>query len=258
MQDRYTGDVGDFGKYGLLRWLCGLHKDDAAQLKLGVVWYQPHSELIASESVPDGRHITYLCLKHEKQFKPCDPPLYNALREIVKRGDRRIEAVEKSGLLPNAVFHRAVVPGPVKGVRGEARIAERQRWVNDALEATAGCDVVFLDPDNGLEPKSVSITRKMAPKYTYLEEVSKWVERRQSVVIYHHLSRGGTHPEQIACWLKRLGQRFEPADIFALRFRRGTSRAFFVLEAERHAHTLRERAQTLADSAWGKHFDLRE
>ena len=22
MQDRYAGDIGDYGKYGLLRWLC--------------------------------------------------------------------------------------------------------------------------------------------------------------------------------------------------------------------------------------------
>ena len=33
MQDRYVGDVGDFGKYGLLRALCG------GDLTLGVVWY---------------------------------------------------------------------------------------------------------------------------------------------------------------------------------------------------------------------------
>ena len=33
MQDRYVGDIGDFGKYGLLRALCG------RDLYLGVVWY---------------------------------------------------------------------------------------------------------------------------------------------------------------------------------------------------------------------------
>ena len=33
VQDRYVGDVGDFGKYGLLRALCG------GDLTLGVVWY---------------------------------------------------------------------------------------------------------------------------------------------------------------------------------------------------------------------------
>jgi len=265
MQDRYTGDVGDFGKYGMLRQLCGLCDGDAGQLKLGVVWYRPNHELIASESVHDGRHIAYLCPKQEnvsekqeREYRCCDPPLYDMLREIVKRDDRRIEAVEKSGLLPNAVFHRAAVPGPVQGARGEARTAKRQRWVNDALEATADCDVVFLDPDNGLEPKGVPITRKMAPKYAYLEEVGKWSKRCQSLVIYHHLGRNRPHLDQIASWIERLRNEFQPHDIFALHFRRGTSRAFFVLATECHAPILRERAQALADSAWSKHFDLHE
>ena len=39
MQDRYVGDVGDFGKYGLLGSLCG--KDEyGAALRLGVLWYR--------------------------------------------------------------------------------------------------------------------------------------------------------------------------------------------------------------------------
>lgn len=265
MQDRYTGDVGDFGKYGLLRQLCGLRDGDGEQLKLGVVWYQPNPELIASESAPDGKYIAYLCPKQEdvgkkqkREYRCCDPPLYDKLREIVKRGDRRIEAVEKSGLLSGAAFYGADVPGPVQGARGEARAAERQRWVNDALQATAGCDVVFLDPDNGLEPKTVPITRKMAPKYAYIKEVGKWVERGQSVVIYHHLGRNRSHPDQIEDWLERLRGEFSSHDIFALRFRRGTSRAFFVLAAEHHTPILRQRAGELLASPWREHFEGHE
>ena len=265
MQDRYTGDVGDFGKYGMLRQLCGLRDEDADPLKLGVVWYRPNPELIASESVHDGRYIAYLCPKQEnvsekqeREYRCCDPPLYDGLREIVKRCDRRIEAVEKSGLLPNVVFHRADVPGPVKGARGEARLAERQRWVNDALQTTVGCDIVFLDPDNGLEPKGVPITSAKAPKYAYLEEVGKWSKRCQSLVIYHHLGRNRPHRDQIAGWLECLRDEFKSHDIFALRFRRGTSRAFFVLATECHARTLRKRAEALTAAPWSKHFDLHE
>lgn len=44
MQDRYVGDIGDFGKYGLLRALC------AHDLSLGVVWY-----LVPDESRPGRR-----------------------------------------------------------------------------------------------------------------------------------------------------------------------------------------------------------
>lgn len=38
MQNRYFGDVGDFGKYGLLRRICGVSAaDECEALSLGVV-----------------------------------------------------------------------------------------------------------------------------------------------------------------------------------------------------------------------------
>ena len=266
MQDRYTGDVGDFGKYSLLRRLCALRDGDVEPLKLGVVWYQPNPELITSETAPDGKFIAYLCPKQkdvgeeqEREYRCCDPPLYDTLREIVKSTSRCVEAVERANLLgTGTVFHRDRVPGPVQGARGEARAAKRQRWVDDALGATEGCDVVFLDPDNGLEPKAVPITRKMAPKYAYLEEVGKWLERCQSLMIYHHLGRNRPHPDQIEGWIERLRGEFKPHDIFALRFRRGTSRAFFVLATAEHGPSMQQRAEALIDSPWSKHFELHE
>ena len=39
MQDCYVGDIGDFGKYGLLRSLCG-GDDYGPALRLGVLWYK--------------------------------------------------------------------------------------------------------------------------------------------------------------------------------------------------------------------------
>ena len=264
MQDRYTGDVGDFGKYGLLRRLCGLRDGDIEQLKLGVVWYRPNPELVTSETAPDGKYIAYLCPKQEdvgkkqkREYRCCDPPLYDALREIVKRGDRRIEAVEKSDLLgPDTAFYGHQIPNPGEHKRGEDRVEARLGWIEGALGKTEGRDVVFLDPDNGLEPKGLPIMSAKAPKYAYLEEVGKWVERGQSLVIYHHLGRNRAHAEQIEDWLKRLRGEFKSHEIFALRFRRGTSRAFFVLAAKRHAPILRERAKALTVAPWSKHFEL--
>ena len=49
MQNRYTGDIGDFAKYGLLRAL-------SKGKRLGVAWYLYPDE----EDNTDGRHIDYL------------------------------------------------------------------------------------------------------------------------------------------------------------------------------------------------------
>ena len=75
MQDRYTGYIGDFGKYGLLRLLCG------QDLKLGVNWY------LAPNGGPpgDGGFIYYLhdTDPNKTRFQVCDPELYGKLRGIV-------------------------------------------------------------------------------------------------------------------------------------------------------------------------------
>ena len=254
MQDRYTGDVGDFGKYGLLRWLRGY---DADPLRLGVVWYRTDSRIVAADPANDGKHVSYLLPRREPSFRPCDPPLYDGLREIVNRRDRRAQAVAQSGLLgPDTQFHDDYVPGPAAGTFREARAIPRRRWADDALRAMQGCDLVFLDPDNGLEAPSVPITTAKAPKYAYLDEIGGLFRRGQSVVIYHHLGRHGSHAEQVARWREQLERRLEPTDIFALRYRRGTARAFFVLAAANRAPVLRERATALLGSAWGEHFAL--
>ena len=254
MQDRYTGDVGDFGKYGLLRCLRG---PDAAPLRLAVVWYRTDCDIVATDPVNDGKHVRYLQPQHERSFRPCDPTLYDGLREIVNRGDRRVGAVAQSGLLgPDTQFHDDYVPGPATGVSREARVEPRRDWLEDALRAMRDCDLVFLDPDNGLEAPSAPITTRKAPKYAYLEEVEALVGRGQSVVIYHHLGRRGSHADQIARWTERLQRRLAPAAILPLRFRRGTARAFFVLATSDLAPVLRERATALDRPTWRAHFEL--
>lgn len=260
MQDRYTGDIGDYGKYGLLRQLCGIHPKAADRLRLGVLWYRPDPSTVTNENADDGKFTSYLRQDPEEKFQPCDPNLYDALHKIVVQcNDRRVKKVELSRVLgPDALFHDAYIPGPAPNARGEARAVPRRAWRKKALRTTERCEIVFLDPDNGLEPRSVAIRHKAAVKYAYLEEIEPLLERGQSLVIYHHLSRKGTHTDQITHWLKRLQQEFNPADSFALRYRRGSARAFFVLAQQRHTPILRERAAALLASPWQQHFELHE
>ena len=77
MQNRYVGDVGDFGKYGLLRALCRPSGAENRPLRLGVVWYLTTDETHNN----DGRHIGYLepTPKNLRDFRACDPDLYDTL-----------------------------------------------------------------------------------------------------------------------------------------------------------------------------------
>jgi hypothetical protein len=70
MKDQYVGDVGDFGKYGLLRALTGaLDQTVQPQLSLGVNWYLTPDD--PSSSAGSARE--YL---EKANFKECDPLLH--------------------------------------------------------------------------------------------------------------------------------------------------------------------------------------
>ena len=79
MQDRYTGDIGDFGKYGLLRALS--LPPDAAEgqpLRVGVVWM-----LVPDETgTGDGKFTAHLVPTDQnlERFMICDPRLYTKAR----------------------------------------------------------------------------------------------------------------------------------------------------------------------------------
>lgn len=84
MQNRYVGDIGDYGKYALLNALA------SPKFTLGVHWYLNAYE----EANADGRFT------HYPQLRSCDPDLYDALQRIVRSGRRSVDAVERAGILP--------------------------------------------------------------------------------------------------------------------------------------------------------------
>src|SRR5262249_46649441 len=145
MQDRYVGDVGDFGKYGLLRLL-----GTQTNLRLAVIWY-----LFGDESHnDDGRHVGYL---GKPEFAAADPALYATLGRLVQRGQRSVKAVEKSRILPSdTIYFRSLISDP-KGeiVNKRHRAASRMRWLKSATKSSASADLIFMDPDNGIETISV-------------------------------------------------------------------------------------------------------
>lgn len=164
MQDRYAGDVGDYGKLGLLKAL-------ARVVRVGVNWYRVDRP---DERTGDGRHIGYL-YRPRSALLQCDPPLAHRLREIVE-GGRSVRRLE--GILEDLVHYSAVLSA-----------AHRAQWHEDALAALGGCDLVFLDPDNGLLVPSVSRSSPRSVKYVFEEEIVGYHARGCSVLLYNHRSR---------------------------------------------------------------------
>ena len=80
MQNRYSGDIGDFSKLGLLRALL------PSGLTIGINWYLVPDETHNS----DGRHVKYL---EKDTFMYCDRELWKELGQIVHTGKRNVKSL---------------------------------------------------------------------------------------------------------------------------------------------------------------------
>jgi len=125
MQNRYTGDIGDFCKYGLIRFLF-LAELGGLNMKLGVNWY-----LVPNETHnQDGKYITYLndaITKNVEEYKVCDPYLYNKLQAIVRENRRTVDRVEEREILPESTeyFRKKL---SFEKTQNHNRLSKRLAW----------------------------------------------------------------------------------------------------------------------------------
>lgn len=126
----------------------------------------------------DGNKTTYL--SQPKKWRHRDPPLFDALNSAVDGGRRHVSQLENSGLLPHASFH------------SETLLDDRQRRVayfRSATKALEGTDLLFFDPDTGLEVSSVKYGRAGSSRYLYWQEVEEAGRRGVSMVLFQHWRR---------------------------------------------------------------------
>ena len=256
MQNRYVGDIGDFGKYGLLRFLSGTRGSptDERRLSLSIVWYLHPDESHNS----DGKHIRYLSATsaYQQALRECDPELFETLRKLIADDTRSVTAIRRSPILPDDTVYYERSLYYSRSESRSARQAIRKRWLQAALEITSEAELVFVDPDNGIS-ETVDPLRKNGPKFVFINDLQQFVEQNKSLVVYHHLGRQGTATEQIFRVSECLQDKLHLADRpWALRFRRGSARAYFVIPHELHRITLARRISHLLESSWGAHFDL--
>jgi len=260
VQNRYTADLGDFGKYGLLRALCFPANSDETRFKLGVIWY-----LVEDESHnEDGKYIRYLepTNKNIIQYRNCDPQLYDAL-SVVQANSRSVAAIQDSDILPSdTIYYDNILDfNSLPTGTPEAILRRKQRrteWLNAGSSNMQDCDVIFFDPDNGLEVKSVAAHQNKGVKYLFFNELNSFSARGQNLIIYHHICRNGTATEQVQQRFTQLKNHLPSTyEIFAMLYKRGTLRAFFIAGNRQQAPILLKRTQLMLDkSGWIRHFDL--
>ena len=113
------------------------------------------------------------------------------LKQKNKNVGRNRWKLKISFLVLNATIHdqkryRAKNPGTTT-VSGFFRAQKYSE--NKKITKLVDCDIVFLDPDNGLNVKSVKPGSPKSPKYVWLHEASDYIASGKSVIFYNHRPR---------------------------------------------------------------------
>lgn len=223
MQDLYIGDIGDYGKYGLLRAVT------AAGFRLGVNWYQVVPKGPGKQD--DGKYTQYL--EKPEDYRAYDPALFDCLAELVPHR-RTIEALEKSRLFPALFFGEPLIR------------AARPHWHQRALECTAGANLVFLDPDNGLETANMHRRHSAKEKHTTWQEVKDYYDRGQSVILYQHRPQMTKKAACIQGVLDFQNSFLKADHTLLLEYPRYTNRYYFFFTHQAHRAALEETTRSVA------------
>lgn len=233
MKNKYFGDVNDYKKYGILRALTG-----NGEIETTVCWV-----LTEDDDTGDGRRIGYL--QQPREWRDHDPKIFDHLLvQVIQRRIRSVNAIEGTDVLPNCRFYSPLV-------RDDAEA--RKRYFRELLKFAKGSQLVFFDPDNGLEVKSVPSGRKNSSKYLYWEEVKATFAAGHSLLIYQHFPRRPRLP-----FIRQLVDRFRATTGAHSVFSYCTSHVvFFLVPQAAHEEHFRERSDGVVE-AWGQRISVQQ
>jgi len=197
MKVQYFGDEHDFRKYVLLRLL-------ARRFRIGVCWM-----LTPDDDRNDGGKRAYLGDKQACKWRHFDERLYDLLasrvsesalsnREPPKPNKEDLRLIENNGLIEDdedrkkdskrTNYFEDEVP---------QRRDERTIFREKCRRELSAADLIFYDPDNGIQIKTCPKGRRNSVKYVYWDELAEDYGAGKSIITYQHFPRR-PHEEFIA------------------------------------------------------------
>ncbi len=134
--------------------------------------------LTASDGRTDGKFKNYL---NDSGFRSFDPPLFDSLHPCLTDPAKRTVAIaESADIIPNAKYYPPILTD---------NMADRARYFAEFAAVSSDCELLFFDPDNGLEVGSVGKGRKDSCKYVYWDELRQAYADGKSLLVYQHFCR---------------------------------------------------------------------
>ena len=238
MKNQYFGDIGDYGKYGLLRYLAD------RGLSVAINWY-----LTPDDETNDGNMRGYLSKEKDRRY---DPELYDVLREMCARHEKDVGRFATLGMIPDAIYFDGIVePKPGSPLSNAKKREARACWHQNALEACDGAELVFMDPDTGLRPGCPS-ARKDAAKFVFASEICDYYDRGQDVIYYCHKGhRTDAHWERA----KHIMLDCRPdAVLMGVTYHRGTQRSYIFMVHPQRRDMYQKRLKGFLKTEWKECF----
>ncbi len=220
MKDQYVCDIGDYGKYSLLRHFI------ESGVKVGVNWY-----LTDNDGTNDGKFKKYL---ENDDMKEYDPVIFGALKKIFRKEGNCVKEIEEN-VLPDALFYSACLSK-------SSSKNERKSWFEESISELSDVELIFMDPDNGLLVNSRTPSRKRE-KYILPCEVEQYFTSGHNVVYYCH--KGRRTEDQWKAYKSFMSERLPDAKTIVLTYHKGTQRSYIFLVHDKYYPKYMETAEAL-------------
>lgn len=202
MQLGQIGGVGDFGKFALLRHLM-------KGRRLAVCWYLSGDKKTSKDR---DKHFNYL--RRPGDFRHFDPDVFDRLVQFDGGSRAQIDPLtelHRSRILESAVFLRHQVP---------SRASLRGKWLDVLVNSVGSANLVFLDPDAGIQGK------RLTPGHVALTEITALRSPDRALIIGHRHSGRRSEVKFIGDQMRSLG--CNPIEIVRLRL--VTSRFYVITD----------------------------
>ena len=234
MKNQYVGDIGDYGKYSLLRFIS------KHNIRVGINWY-----LTRNDGSTDGKFIEYLDDPDEEKH---DPKVFAALKKIAGNADKNVHYIEKFDLISGCLFYHEPIPEKDSSDYLGREIS-RRLWFNNSVMILEDASLIYADPDNGITYNKKAGS-KNSEKYILPEEIRSYYSKGKNVVFYCHKGR-----RTADAWEKTktdIKKYLPDAQILVITYHRGTQRSYiFVLHPNNYAE-YRSILEEFIETGWGK------
>jgi hypothetical protein len=167
MKNQYFGDINDYRKYSLIRQLSG-----SGKLTTSVCWMLTPNDLNS-----DGHRIQYLNIP--SLWRQYDSEVFDFLQhQLLVKKQRDVKSIERSKLISNCRYFSSTISDDKQ---------QRKTYLSNYQISSSDADLIFFDPDNGVEVKSVPFGGRKSSKYVYYPEIKDFYQKGKSILVYQHL-----------------------------------------------------------------------